>query len=185
MTSCGILGIYSDQEPYITDTDIKAKILNKIDNSLIAIQKDSLLNKIDSAKTTIPNDLSQTTLIIETYNYQDFLRILENKFNTPKDSKAQRKRFDKYNKRKTRLIKHPKFNIIYADKGQYENIDTKTAKYILKSTNRLHYTPSQLLVRKDSTVVPWLATIMFYIYDRENHTVFNEIKDLSLLEKKP
>ena len=186
MTSCGILGIYTDDNPYITDEDVKAEILKKLDNEPIARKMDSLLAKIDSAKTTIPTDLSQTTLIIETYSCDDFLRVNENKFNSIKnvDTEARRKRCEKYNKHKTQLIKDPKFKIIYADKDQYKNIDIKTAKYILKTTNRLQYTPSQLEVTRDSTVVPWLTTIMYYIYDRENHSVYKEIKDWSLLDKK-
>jgi hypothetical protein len=184
LSACGIKGVSNNHDLYVTDPDVKVQLINWMDNKPIAKELDSLLNKIDSAKEVIPNDLSHTTLIVQTFSYEDYLTIFKHKYNTPKDSKYNRKVFEKYSKNKESFFREPKFKILYANKDQFDSIDINSAKYILKLTNRLDYSPDKLQVKKDSSAIPWVATAVYYIFDRETHKVFREIKDWSLLDKK-
>ena len=180
--SCGILGIHSND--INSDPDFQASVIAEINNKPIAKIMDSLIQKIDAAPLRIPADLNETTLIVETYKYHDYLKIGENKFHTVVDSKKQRKYYEKYDKNKKSLLRDPLYKVVYADKGDYENYDLKEFKYVLKTTNRLKYDPNQLIVTNDKLVYPGVVLRLYYIYDRTTNNVFQEITDLSILTEK-
>jgi hypothetical protein len=183
--SCGILGIHSsDSSDVNPDPDFKANLMAEINNKPIAKKMDSLIQKIDSAPLRIPDDLAQTTLIIETYKYHDYLKTQENKFHTIEDNKKQRKRFKKYDRNKTLLLSDPICKIIYVDKGEYDNYDLNEFKYVLKTSNRLEYDLDKLIVTNDKHVYPWVILYLYYIENRATRQVFKEITDLSILTKK-
>lgn len=181
LTSCGILGIYKDDTN--PDPVYQQEKLREISTRPAAVKHDSLIRKIDEATITIPADLAQTTLIIETYKYGDFLELYENKFVVPKDSKRSRKDFARYEKIKRSLIKDPKFDMIYMDKGDYETLDLKKYKYVLKTTNRVAYDPDHLVITNDGFVYPLVSTLIYYIYNRQTHEVLRDVKDLSSFSK--
>jgi hypothetical protein len=183
-SSCGLLGIGKSSEYINPDRDFQAAAVAEVLNRPIGKTIDSLIQKIDAAPLMIPNDLHETSLIIETYDYNGFLKVMENKLHTPKDDKENRRHFKRYTKNKYSLIKNPKHKIIYADKVKYDPLNTKDYKYVLKRTTRTHYDPSHLVVTNDGFVYPFSMTVLFYIYDRETHVVYKEITDLSILSKK-
>ena len=184
LSSCGLLGLYKDDTNY--DPDFQRNAIAEINNRPIAREQDSLLAIILSASIVIPTNIDQTILIFETYKYEDFLRIQANKFNLPQDTKRRRKYFGKYQKDKTlgRLIKNPKYDVVYIDKGEYENLDKDKYRYVLRTTNRLYYDPKNLIVRNDGHVYSWFQTVVYYIYDRQTGELFGEIKDLEQLSEK-
>lgn len=179
--SCGLLGIYNDSVNY--DPDYQAQKLNEITTRQEAIKLDSLIARIDSASSTIPNDMDKTILIIETYKYADFLKNYESRFHTPKDDKDMRGRFRRYEKKKQSLIKNPKYEIIYIDKGEYDTLDIEQYKYVLRTSNRTEYDPNTLVITNSGHIYPFVSRLIYYIYNRQDGEVYKEIKDLSILSK--
>jgi hypothetical protein len=163
---------------------IKPEKLRELSTRAAAIKLDSLIKQIDSATTSIPDDIGETTLIIETYKYDDFKKLLEDKYNIPKDSKYEKGRFKRYQKKKQSLIKNPKYKIVYINKGEYDNLDIKNFKYGLRTSNRIEYDPNHLVITNDGFVYPYVSTLIYYVYNRENNRVFKDIKDLSIFSKK-
>ncbi|MBS1553822.1 MAG: hypothetical protein JSU09_02755 [Bacteroidetes bacterium] len=180
-SSCGILGVY--QNDVDLDPEAQARLIAEFENKPIAKKMDSLINRIDASPTSIPNDINETTLVIETYQYHDFLRLWENKFYTPKDDKKQKRLFIKYERKKNTLVKNPKYKIVYLDKGSYDSLDISKFRYVLKTTNRLQYEPSKITVSNDGFVSPIFALQIFFIYDRKTGEVYKEIVNLSALSK--
>jgi hypothetical protein len=179
-TSCGILGVYSDNVN--RDPDHQAKLYADINNSPIAKHMDSLISQIDSAESSIPSDLNESILVVETFdNYSDFLRRWEHKFRTPQDTKAEKSKFKKYQKKKTSLLKDPKVETVYLGKKDYKTKDIKRYRYILKTTVRLDYDPRNLTIDNNGFVYPYVGTLIYYIYDRKTNKVFNEIGDIKVL----
>lgn len=181
ISSCGTLGIHKDD--INRDPDFQAKAIAELNNTRIAKEMDSLIVKIDAASLMIPEDLNHTTLIVETYEYNDFLKTRENKFHTPKDDSRYLREYEKYKRNKTSLVKNPKYKIAYVDKGKFETFDTNDYRYVLKTSNRIDYDPDHLTVTNEGFVYPFVTKIMYYIYDRKTHRVFKEIVDLSVLNK--
>jgi hypothetical protein len=179
-SSCGLLGIYSDNAN--RDLDYQAKLYADINNSPIAKQMDSLIRQIESAESSIPTDINKTVLVVETYdNYFDFLKIWEHKFNTPKDTKAEKRKFKKYQKKKTYLLKDPKYETVYLDKKEYETKDIEKYRYILKTTVKLDYDPKNIIINNDGLAYPLVGILIYYIYDRKTNRVFNKIDDIKVL----
>jgi hypothetical protein len=179
-SSCGILGVYSDNAN--PDPDHQAKLYADMNNSPLAKQMDSLIKQIDSAESSIPPDLQESILVVETYdNYSDFLKLGEHTFATPKDTKKERRNFKKYQKRKTSLLKDPKYKTVYLDKKEYEAKDIEKYRYILKQTVRLDYDPKNIIVDNNGFGYPYVSTLIYYIYDRKTRTAFKEIGDLNVL----
>lgn len=149
-SSCGILGINKpDVDP---DPDFQSRAIAALNNKKIAKEMDSLITKIDAAPSSIPANLNQTTLIVETYQYTDFLKMSENKFHTPKDDKQNRRYYERYRKKCNSLISRPKYRTIYVDKGKYDAMDSDQFRYVLKTTNRINYDPEHIFVTNDGFV---------------------------------
>jgi hypothetical protein len=180
-SSCGILGVY--KEDVNRDPDFQAKAIAELNDKKIAKEMDSLIRKIDSARVAIPTDLNETTLIIETYEYSDFLKVSENKFHTPKDDKQNRRYYEKYKKDKNSLINKPKYKIVYLDKSKYDTLDVNDYRYVLKTSNRINYDPNHITVANDGFIYPFISTRLYFIYDRKTQDVYKEIVDLSVLSK--
>lgn len=181
--SCGILGLYQDN--INRDPAYQAKMFAEINSQPLALYMDSLIREIDAASLVIPNDLQETTLIVETYNeYSDYLKSLNSKYSIHTDTKKIRRYFKKYQKKKNELIKDPKFNVIYLDKSEYDKKDIKEFKYVLKSTIRLDYDPNNLTIDNNGFIAPFVGTQIYYIWDRNTNAVFREIKDLTILSEK-
>ena len=179
-SSCGILGVYSDNAN--RDPEHQAKLYADINNSPIAKQMDSLIRQIDSAESSIPSDIYETVLVVETFdNYSDFLKRWEHKFRTPKDTKAERRKFKKYQKKKTLLLTDPKYETVYLDEKDYQGKDIEKYRYILKSTVRLNYDPKSITIDNNGFVYPYVGTLIYYIYDRKTSKVFNEMNDIRVL----
>lgn len=179
-SSCGLLGVYSDNVN--RDPDHKAKLYTDINNSPIAKQMDSLIRQIDSAESSIPSDLRETVLVVETFdNYSDFLKRWEHKFRTPQDTNGERRRFKKYQKRKTSLLKNPKYETVYLDNKDYETKNIEEYRYILKTTVRLDYDAKSITIDNNGFVYPYVGILIYYIYDRKTGKVFNEIGDIKVL----
>jgi hypothetical protein len=181
-TSCGIFGIHKDNVN--PNPDYQTEKLKEIGTRPAAIKHDSLIRQINSASTAIPSDIGESTLIIETYSYHDYLKIYENKYHIPKDNKQERRYFKRYEKKKKSLIKDPKYKIVYLDKEEYSNLDVNNYKYVLRTSNRIDYDPNQIFITNDGFVYPFISTLIYYIQDRQTDKVFREIKDLSILSKK-
>lgn len=181
LSSCGILGLYKDDVN--RDPDFQAKAIAKLNNKLIAKEMDSLFKQIDSAPLMIPEDLNRTTLIIETYEYTDYLKTWENKYHTPKDNNQSKRSYKKYNRAKNSLVKNPKYKVVYVDKNKLDTLDIDNFRYVLKTTNRINYDPDHLTVANDGFVCCFVSIVTYYIYDRQNHKVFSELTDFSVLSK--
>ncbi|WKZ58823.1 MAG: hypothetical protein QY309_13200 [Cyclobacteriaceae bacterium] len=181
-SSCGILGVYSDNAN--RDPDHQAKLYADINNSPIAKQMDSLIRQIDSAESSIPSNLNECVLVVETFdNYSDFLNRWKHKFRTPQDTKAEKREFKKYQKKKTSLLKDPKFETVYLDKKDYQTKDIEKYRYILKTTVRLNYDPKSITIDNNGFVYPYVGTLIYYIHDRKTDRVFKEIDDIKVLTK--
>jgi hypothetical protein len=178
-SSCGLLGIYSADTNY--DPEFQANALAEINRSEIALKMDSLVRKLDSATLTIPEDLNSTTLVVETYQYEDFLKIMQHKFSSLADTKRHRRMFEKYSKFKNDIIEKPKYKIIYATKAEYVRLDLINYRYVLISSNRLYYNPDNVYVNNAGSVYPWSAKAIYYIYDRQTGTIYKDMEDLSVL----
>jgi hypothetical protein len=112
------------------------------------------------------------------------MKSLDSKLYTHQDNKQMRRWYRNYSKKKHALIKKPKYKVIYANKDQFEALDVKDYRYILKMTSRLQYDTANFVVHYDGNVHAFLMTRVNYIYDRQTHAVYNEIKDFTALEKK-
>jgi hypothetical protein len=142
-----------------------------------------MCSAIDSAPFMIPNDLDETSLIVETYEYKDFLKVPDNKLRSAKDNKQNRRRFKRYTRDKFSLIKKPRYKIVYVDKEHYDSLNVREYRYVLKTTNRIDYDPNNIIVANDGFVYPFISTRLYYVYDRETHAVYKEINDLSVLSR--
>src|SRR5688572_12970735 len=145
--SCGILGIH--KENVNRDPDFQAKAIAELNNRPKAKEMDALIKQIDSAPAMIPEDLNQTTLIIETYAYEDFLKTWETKYHTPKDNNQSKRQYKKYDRTKNSMVKNPKYKIVYVDKSKVDTFDIDEYRYVLKTSNRIHYDPDHLTVTND------------------------------------
>ena len=189
-SSCGILGRSSYESPYILDNEVAAQLVTFIDNKPIARKIDSLLAKIDSAGSTLPADLGETALLVETYSCDEFNRVWENKFTPAPENdkfgywKMSLRRCKQYERSKNRLVRKPRYSLIYAGQSQHHQIDFRTAKYVLKTTNRVAYDPDQLRVTKDTTVLTITSTAVYYLVDRERNAIVAEVPGLSVLKKR-
>jgi hypothetical protein len=180
--SCGLVGVYKDNISY--DPEFRTRVIREIHDKPIGKTMDSLITRIDAAKSTFPNDLPEHPLILETFRYEEFLSIQQNKFSTLKDSPKSRRNFKRYDaaRKKGRLIRNPKFTMAYMDKDQYSVLDSQKYPYVLKTTYRLDYETEELVVTVDGNVYPWGATMVYYIMDRRTKEVYGPIasvKDLS------
>ena len=182
-SSCGLLGIYKDNISY--DPEFNARVINKIKEDPLGKTMDSLIARIDAAKSKYPLDLEANPLIVETFTYEEYLNFQRNRLYTPLDNSSRRKGFKKYQKDMNRhkLIRHPKLEILYKNRSEYDSLDPDKYPYVLKTTNRLDYDPNQLVVTTDGHVYPWISHILYYIMDRRTNEVFNQITDLDELSK--
>jgi hypothetical protein len=182
--SCGLLGFYSDKTNY--DPDFQATAISEINNNPIARGQDSLIRAIDSASVYFTtSDIAKMTLIVETYNYTDYIKVFSNKFHILKDDNKSKNYFKQYEYKKLRLIKNPLCKLVYADKGEYEALMFNDFRYVLRTTTRLLYDPSKIIVGSDGHInTSWASTIVYYIYDRQTKKINVEIKDLKILSRK-
>jgi hypothetical protein len=182
-SSCGLLGITSSDNHYITDPDQREEVLSKLENTPQAKYQDSLIARIQAATVTIPPDLVATTLIILTYDtYMDYLHAHHNKLN-PNDTVWLKKSYSRYEKNKTKFFKNPKYKVVYADQKTYETFDPITYRYVLKQTVRYDYDRETMSMSSDGTGVGYVMTVVNYLYDRQTGAVFREIEDYKAFEK--
>jgi hypothetical protein len=180
-SSCGLLGLYTDKTNY--DPDYQATAIAELNNRPIALGLDSLIREIDSASQVTPNDIANTTLIVETYKYSEYLKIFSNKFHIMQDDKKIRRVFKRYELKKQKLIKDPICKLVYVDKGEYNDFEFNNFRYVLRTTNRLQYNPENIIVRSDGHVYPFVSKFVYYIYDRRTKKIHGEIKDLKTLSR--
>lgn len=180
-TSCGSIQSSSGDSDF--DLEFQKSRLRELNAKIETKQKDSLIRRIESAPTLFPSDLTETTLIVETYDYKDFLNLRTNKFFRCKDSKKQRKYFARYDKRKKLLLKKYKHKVVYANNPDYVNLDRSEFRYVLKTTMKLHDNDEEVVFYRDGTAAGWLATRIYYIYDRTTGQVFGEIDEIETLAK--
>ena len=184
LSACGILGITTDNDPAITDPAVREEMLTNYENTPLAKHQDSLLAKIDAATVTIPPDLSGTILLIETYDYEAYVNTLNIKYHRP-DSAKLKKRFLRYSKNiaKKKLLKNQRYRTVYAARKTYATFDPAAYRYVLRETIRIDADRDHLTVHESGFVAPFVATAIYYLYDRQTGAVFREIKDLDVLEK--
>jgi hypothetical protein len=144
------------------------------------------MERIDAAKSIFPKDLREHPLILETFRYEEFLSVQQNKFYTPQDNRKFRRNFKRYDaaKKKGTLIRDPKFTMVYMDKDQYSILDSQKYPYVLKTTYRLDYEAEELVVTVDGDVYPWASTVVYYIIDRRTKEVYGAITSLKDLSSK-
>lgn len=144
--------------------------------------RDSVNNLIKSAPVAIPSNLHATTLIVETYNYDAFLKLQENKFYSPADSKQHRRWFKKYSKTKNRLLQDFKHPVIYAEKTSYDTLeDLDKFRYVLKTTYLIMGDESQVTIYKDGTAGGYVSALTYYIYDRKLNIIYKGFSDIKQL----
>jgi glycyl-tRNA synthetase (class II) len=181
-TSCGLVQGYFGNPESNYDREFHESRLREINAKKETKQRDSLTRLIETASTQFPSDLTEMTLIVETYNYKDYLDIQSNKFHTVEDSKRERKYYAQYDKDKKLLLKNYKHKVIYADQSDYDSLDRNEFRYVLKTTTKVTK-DEEVLIYKDGGTSGWASTILYYIYDRQTGRVFGEIDKMERVAK--
>ena len=174
---CGIL---NPQRP-IYDPEFSKQKLAEINSRPENIKRDSLLHVIDIAPLAFPTDLTQQILICELLDYEAYLNLGKNKLDTTlRDTKRMRRYFEKYSKEQNSLLKGYKYKKAYLNRQQYDSLNKDEYRYVLKTMTRLRIKDEDIKITLDGHAA-WVATIMYYIYDRKLNVVYKEIGDLSTL----
>lgn len=184
LSSCGLLGISTGPpDPVVTNSFLRSQILASYETPLAAYQ-DSLLQKIDAAKLAIPSDLAQTTLVIEMYDYPTYINTFNIKYHRP-DSAKLKKQFLRYREgiAKHKIPKKSKYKTIYVETKDIATLDKVQYRYMLKETVRTDIDLENVVVKESGFIYSFVATSIYYLYDRQTGAVFREIKDLKVLEK--
>lgn len=184
LSSCGLLGIATTNDPNVSDPAKRDAMLTQMENTPLAKCQDSLLAKIDAATVSVPAELAGTTLIIEIYDYPTYAKTYSLKYHWP-DSAKLKKNFLKYSKSKEtkRLLENPKHQTVYAHHQNFDKLDPAVYRFVLKQTVRMNADRDTLKISEAGFVSPFVATAIYYLYDRQTGAVFREIEDLQVLEK--
>lgn len=136
-----------------------------INNSKELQIRDSLVRQIDLATTATPSNLTSTILIVETYDYQDWLKLFDDKYTINKDSRTNRKSYRTYKRKQKKL--HPPYegNKIYATKGEYDHLDANQYRYVLRTTSRF-------TEKRTENSISATTNLIFFIVDRQTNEVF-------------
>jgi hypothetical protein len=177
-TSCGIIQSHFG-EPNYYDPEIQRKTLTELNSRKETKETDSLIHVIESSPRKFPEDMTTKTLIVETYNYEGFLKLLKTKFYEPTDTKYYRKKFAKYDRKKESLLKNYKHKILYADRVQYENLDMEEFRYVLKTTTKLLTKDEEVVIYSNGLAAAWATTLIYYILDRKTNLVFGQTNDVA------
>ena len=178
-TSCGIIQRHVGESNY--DPEFHKKRMAELNQKKETKERDSLTQAIQTSSLQFPPDLTETTLIVETYNYADFLNIQANKFYRPEDSKKQRKFYARYSKEKRLLLKDYPHKVVYADKPEYENLDQNEFRYVLKTISIVQSKDEEVVIYKDGSTAGWFSARFYYLYDRQTKKVVGKIEDINTL----
>ncbi len=181
-SSCGIVQGFGKPEANY-DPEFHENRLREINAKKETKQRDSLIRQIESASAQFPLDLTKTTLIVETYNYKDFLDIHSNKFYTSEDSVREGKYFARYDKKKKLLLKNYKHKVVYASHSEYDSLGRHEFRYVLRTITKLISEDEEVLIYKDGSAGAWATTILYYIYDRTTGQVFRDVGEIETLTK--
>jgi hypothetical protein len=166
LSACGLFRFKPNYDP-----ELHERLLTELNKSPDVKARDSLIRLIESAPQSIPDDVSKSILIVEVYDYQDFLQIFSTKYSPPVDTEKRRKWYKKFDKHQYASLKDYDGNYIYANKSAFDTLDIYKYRYILKSTGKL---TDEGIIYLDSTAAGWGIRQLKYIYDRQTNRIFNE-----------
>jgi hypothetical protein len=127
--------------------------------------------------TLIPKDLHNYTLIVETYNYTDFLELNSTECYKQTDNKRIRKKYIEYDKVKLSYLHNYKFEYIYSSNENVDTFDINTFRYVLRKKMKI-LTPIEYLPSGECN--GWVASNGFYIYDRKYNLYYPFIAAMKL-----
>jgi hypothetical protein len=147
--------------------------LTIINNSDHVRANDSIIQIIDVTRFQMPREIKNTTLVIETYRYPHYVKILDSKYSIGQRDWFSRKNYKRHKKFTRAFWSSYKIDQVYADSQSINSLDANKYRFLIKEAART--TVVQDSVRKMNG---WHTNRIYYLFDRKDSVMRGEIKDL-------
>lgn len=136
--------------------------------------RDSLARELNLTSHIIPTELKQTTLIVEDYSYEEFLRLRDDKYFRTRKSWYFRKSYLHFRKQNKIAMSQYIYKWVDAKMGSYDTLDTSQFRYVLRYITMFTEVKQNQMHGFDSRLV-------CYIWDRKLQKPYSMFGDIHML----